>query len=164
MLRTMMAAMALWLLTAICGPAAQAAPDHLPDHAMGSNAPSVEEAKALVLKAADELSKGGLDRACGEFQRKSGPFWQGDLYVFVLDFDGVWRCYPPKPDAVGTVLLLLQDVDGKFFIQEMVDIARNGGDGWVEYKWKNPQNGQIQPKTSFVKRVGGLVVAAGVFR
>lgn len=159
MFRRFLALVSLCLMTGLAVPEAQAASDRAI-----TVAPSVEEAKAIVLKAADELSKGGLDKACGEFQIKNGPFWQGDLYVFVLDFDGVWRCYPPKPDAVGITLMLLQDVDGKYFIQEMVDIARGGGDGWVEYKWKNPRNGQIQPKTSYVKRVGGLLVAAGVFR
>lgn len=126
--------------------------------------PTTEDAKALVLKASDELGKVGLDKACGEFQVRNGPYWQGDLYVFVLDFEGVWRCYPPRPAAVGTVLLPLQDVDGKFFIRDMLDLARTGGDGWVEYQWKNPANGMIQTKISYVKRVGGFVVAAGVFR
>jgi len=159
MLRHVKAALLTGLLAVSSVCAAWAAPDHLI-----AQGPTTEDAKALVLKAADALSKNGLDRACEEFEIKSGPFWQGDLYVFVLDFDGVWRCYPPKPAAVGTALLFLQDVDGKFFIQEMVDLARTGGDGWVEYKWKNPANGMIQPKTSYVKRVGGLLVAAGIFR
>lgn len=126
-------------------------------------APTIDDAKNLVLKAAEELSKVGLAKACAEFQAKPGPYWNGELYVFVINLDGVWECYPPKPDAVGTGLLSLRDVDGKEFIREMIDLAKTNGDGTIDYKWKNPENGLIQEKSSFVKRVGGLVVAAGVF-
>lgn len=115
------------------------------------------------MRAADELTKAGFDNACAEFMRKTGPFWGDDLYVFVMDFDGVWRCYPPKPEAAGMKLILLQDVEGKFFIQDMIAMAKSAGEGWVDYKWKNPKNGLIQLKTSFIKRVGDYVIAAGVF-
>jgi len=159
MLRRLLAALFFCLLTLWTALPAQAAPDHL----AGSPA-TVDDAKALVLRAADELSKVGFDTACGEFLQKTGSYWVGDLYVFVMDFEGTWRCYPPKPEAAGIGLLLLQDVDGKYFIQDMVDLAKSAGDGWIDYKWKNPRNGQIQLKTSYIKRVGGFVVAAGVFR
>ncbi|HVI51434.1 MAG TPA: cache domain-containing protein [Candidatus Sulfotelmatobacter sp.] len=159
MLRTLTVALLLGLLALAPATRAVAAPDH-----PAGSAPTVEDAKALVLKASDELSKAGFDAACAEFMQKAGAFWQDDLYVFVMDFDGVWRCYPPKPDAAGMQLILLQDVEGKFFIQEMIDLAKSAGEGWVDYKWKNPRNGLIQLKTSFIKRVGGYVVAAGIFR
>lgn len=123
-----------------------------------------DEVRALVLKAADAVAHEGKQQAFTEFQDRNGPFWLGDIYVFVIDFQGAWEAYPPKPEVVGTPLLSLKDVDGKPFIQEMIAVAQNKGEGWVDYKWKNPVTNKIQPKSSFVKRVDDVVIAAGIYR
>ncbi len=126
--------------------------------------PTLTDARALVLKAADDLSAKGLQGACSDFSQKPGPYWVGEVYVFVLSQDGIWECYPPKPSAAGLSLLSLTDVDGKAFVREMISVAKAHGEGVVDYKWKNPVNGLIQLKTSFVKMVNGHIVAAGVFK
>jgi len=123
-----------------------------------------EDAKTLVLQAADEIAKVGPAKAYPEFLDRAGPFWKGETYVFVLSFEGVWLVYPPKPEAAGTLLIGLTDVDGKAFIREMIDMAKSKGEGWVEYKWKNPETGMMQIKESFVKRVGDVIITAGVFK
>lgn len=129
-----------------------------------SQAASPEDVRQLVQKAAETLSRDGKERAYAAFQDHNGPFWLGETYVFVINFQGAWEAYPPKPEVVGTPLLSLKDVDGKPFIQEMVELAQSKGEGWVDYKWKNPETNKIQPKSSYVKRVGDVIVAAGVYR
>lgn len=129
-----------------------------------ADAATPDEAKELVLKAAEALAKDGKDKAFASFQDKAGPYWKGELYVFVINFDGVWEAYPPKPEAVGTSLLNLKDVDGKEFIKEMIEVAKTKGEGWVEYQWKNPQTNKIQPKASYIKRVGDVFVGGGVYK
>jgi len=129
-----------------------------------ATAATPEEAKDLVIRAADELKKVGKAKAYTEFSDTSGPFRHGDLYVFVFNFNGVWEAYPPKPDAVGISLLDIKDVDGKEFVKEMISVAKTSGEGWVDYKWKNPETKKIQPKTSYIKTVDDVFVGAGVYK
>ena len=123
-----------------------------------------EDARTLVLKAADALAQEGKQKAYADFDDRQGPFWNGNLYVFVLNLQGVWESYPPKPDAVGISPLSLRDVDGKPFMRDMIEVAQIQGEGWVDYKWKNPVTNKLQPKTVYVKRVGDVIVAAGVYK
>jgi signal transduction histidine kinase len=129
-----------------------------------AHAVTPDEARVLVLKAADFLAHEGKERAYAAFQERNGPYWKGNLYVFVINFQGAWEVYPPKPEAIGQSLIGLTDVDGKAFVQEMVDLAQSKGEGWVDYKWKNPETNRIQPKASYLKRVGDVFVASGVFQ
>ncbi len=129
-------------------------------------APTVDDAKALVIKAAEVLKAEGLEKACPKFNDREGAFWKdgGELYVFVINFQGAWDCYPPKPAGVGTNLLDLKDVDGKELVKDMISIAKTAGEGWVEYQWKNPATNKIQPKATYVQRVGDVFVASGVYK
>lgn len=129
-------------------------------------APTAEQAKELVEKAAAVLQADGLAAACPKFNDQTGEFWKdnGELYVFVINFQGAWDCYPPKPAGVGTNLLTLKDMDGKEFVKEMIDVAKSKGEGWIEYQWKNPATNKIQPKTTYLKRVGDVFVASGVYK
>lgn len=129
-------------------------------------APTVDDAKALVVKAAALLKADGLEKACPVFNDRAGEYWQenGELYVFVINFQGAWDCYPPKPAGVGTNLIDLKDVDGKELVKEMIDVAKTKGEGWVEYHWKNPATNKIQPKATYLQRVGDGFVASGVYK
>lgn len=158
------------LISAAPAFAQQAAPQAAPAPAVPAAAASAaqthtpEEAQALVQKAAEALGQMGKEKAYAAFLDKTGPYWHGDLYVFVVNFDGVWESYPPKPDAVGTKLLDVTDVDGRHFVRDMITVARDQGEGWVHYMWKNPATKKIQPKSTYVKRVGDILVASGVYR
>jgi len=123
-----------------------------------------DDAKTLVLKAAEELAHVGKAKAYAEFQEKGGAYWQGDLYVFVFNMEGIWEAYPPKPEAVGVSFLGIRDVDGKEFVKDMIEVAKTSGEGWVDYKWKNPITKKIQPKTSYIKRVGDVFLGVGVYK
>jgi len=48
---------------------------------------------------------------------------------------------------------------------ELVDVARDPGSGWVDYKYANPTQGYaVQPKTSYVRGVDGAwLIAAGTY-
>ena len=49
---------------------------------------------------------------------------------------------------LGKNILGLKDSEGKFFVQELYQVARNGG-GFVDYSWKNPDSDKLDPKTSY---------------
>lgn len=66
----------------------------------------------------------------------------------------------------GSNHLQLRDVNGKYFIQEMIEVAKTKGSGWVEYSWTNPLTKKLQTKVTYVKKVEGadVFIGCGVFR
>ncbi|MBY0430684.1 MAG: cache domain-containing protein [Rhodospirillales bacterium] len=132
--------------------------------ALPAQAKSETEAKAMLDKAVAVMKSDGKERAFAQFHDQKGAFFDGELYVFVVNFEGKWEAYGPKPSAVGTSLINLKDVDGKEFVKEMIDIAKTKGEGSIEYQWKNPETQKIQPKITFFKRVDDVLVAVGVYK
>lgn len=127
--------------------------------------PSMDDAKAITLKAAEVLAAKGLDDAAKVFNA-DGDFKYGEIYVNVIDLDGIWRVYPPKPAGVGQNVSQVKDADGVFIVQEILKVAKDKGEGWVEYRWKNPASEKIEPKVTYVKKVDGqnLVAYVGIYK
>ncbi|MBP2301639.1 cache domain-containing protein [Azospirillum picis] len=127
--------------------------------------PTREEAKSVTLKAADLITQKGLEEAAKAFNAE-GPFKHGELYVNVIDFAGVWKVYPPRPAGVGQSVINVKDPDGRFVVQDVLAVAKDKGEGWVEYRWLNPASNKIEPKVSYVKRIPGqdLVAYVGIYR
>ena len=123
-----------------------------------------DEAKALALKAVELVKAEGKDKAFAAFNDTKGAFVDRDLYVFVLNHDGVTISHGANHALIGKNLSAVKDADGKAFIQEMVAIGKKGGEGWVDYKWSNPTTKKIEPKSSFVKAVGDMIVGVGVYK
>ncbi len=126
---------------------------------------SQDHVKSVTLKAAELIAAQGLDEAAAAFNT-DGPFKGGELYVNVIDFSGVWKVYPPRPTGVGQSVINVKDPDGKFLVQDILAVARDKGEGWVEYRWLNPASNKIEPKITYVKRVPGqdLVAYVGAYK
>ncbi|HSV28793.1 MAG TPA: cache domain-containing protein [Candidatus Omnitrophota bacterium] len=118
-----------------------------------------DQVRALTIKAVDLIQSEGLAAASARFNAL-GEFKHGEIYVNVIDFEGVWLCYPPNPELVGRSVLNVKDLDGRYLVQEILATAIDRGEGWVEYKWMNPANQMVQPKRTFVKRVPGKALVA----
>jgi cytochrome c len=124
-----------------------------------------EQAVAMVEKAAALISTQGKNKAFTVIDDPTGPFVDGDLYVFVTGIDsGVTLAHGVNKALIGKSLLHLKDADGKLFVQAMIDVAQSKGEGWVDYKWPNPVTRKIEAKTSFVKKVGDVLVGCGVYQ
>ncbi|MBB3263257.1 signal transduction histidine kinase [Azospirillum sp. OGB3] len=123
-----------------------------------------ERVRAIALKAADLIAARGLEAAAAVFNR-DGEFRHEALYVTVIDFAGVWKVYPPRPAGVGMSVINVKDPDGRDIVRDILSVARDAGEGWVEYRWLNPASNRIEPKTTFVKRVPGqdLVAYVGLY-
>lgn len=136
-----------------------------PAPAVAQTAPTQDEAKALALKAADLIAAKGMEEAVKVFNEK-GDFNYGEIYVNVIDLDGIWRAYPPRPAGVGQNVLNVKDPDGRMIVQEILTLAKDKGEGWVEYRWMNPTTNKIQPKVTYVKKVPGLdyVAYVGIYK
>ncbi|MEI7952382.1 MAG: substrate-binding domain-containing protein, partial [Synechococcaceae cyanobacterium ELA182] len=98
---------------------------------------------------------------------RQGRFVFRDVYVFVLDANGVELVNPFFPALEGRNLIALQDGEGKEVIRDELLLALRQGSGWTAALWPDPRTGQPRRKLSYVSRVTTpqgetLVVGAGV--
>lgn len=133
--------------------------------AAAADKPTLDQVRALTLKAAALVSSDGIDKAREAFHSQ-GDFRFGEIYVNVIDADGTWLIYPPNPRNEGKSVLNVRDAGGKLLVREIIETARDKGEGWVDYQWLNPASNHIEPKTTFVKNIPerGAVVYIGLYR
>ncbi|MDY7574033.1 cache domain-containing protein [Actimicrobium sp. CCI2.3] len=128
---------------------------------------SRDEAVALVKKAAAYLRENGKEKAFAEFNKPDGPFVDRDLYIFAYSAggDGTNLAHGANPKLIGKNLLELRDADGKPIVKNFIEVA-NGktGNGWVDYKWANPLTKAVEAKTSYVEKVGDVILGSGVYK
>ena len=131
-------------------------------------AASLEEAKALGVKAATYIKANGKDKGVAEVNNPKGQFVKGDLYVTVTAFDGRLLAHPMQPQLVNLAQnpATVKDATGKLFVQESTEIAKTKGSGWVTFSWTNPGTGKVQPGKYWVQRVEGMdmYTMCGVFQ
>ncbi|MBI3229806.1 MAG: cache domain-containing protein [Burkholderiales bacterium] len=104
-----------------------------PSYAGDSGTPA--EAQALVKKAVAFAKANGKQKAIDEFNKAKGSFVDRDLYIFVLDKEGVTLANGVNPKIVGKNVMDMRDTDGKSFIKEITKLSEEKGEGWVDYKW-----------------------------
>lgn len=126
--------------------------------------PTQDEVKAIAIKAADFIAAKGVDEAAKAFTTE-GEFKFGEIYVNVIDAQGNWVIYPPKPENKGKSVLNFIDEDGKELGKDILNTGLKG-EGWTEYRWKNPATNTIQPKITYVKKVAGkdLIAYVGIYK
>jgi len=127
--------------------------------------PTPDQVRALTLKAAALVAAQGVDKVRETFHRE-GEFRFGEIYVNVIDANGTWLIYPPNPRNEGKSVLNVRDADGKLLVQEIIRVAQEKGEGWVEYQWLNPASNRIEPKMSYVRNVPerGAITYIGLYR
>ena len=112
-----------------------------------------EQIRIFVESAAEFAKKSGKEAAIETFMNTSGPFVDGSLYIYALDFQGNVLALPFQPGLVGTSMLDVTDPTGQQFTRVEIDLARKGG-GFVYYLYPNPaHNFTIEPKLSYVRKV-----------
>lgn len=133
--------------------------------ALAAETGSREEAKALCDAAAAHIKKVGIDQAAKDFGADRAKWTPKDLYPFVQEFSGTMR-FHINEKMVGKNLLEVKDASGKEFDKEMVQVAKSGKPGWVDYEWAHPVTKKVEDKTSYIQRVPGteLFVGVGVYR
>ena len=125
---------------------------------------SQKDAKALVGKAAAFVKANGKDATLKEINLAKGQFDKGELYVFAYDMSGKIIAHPKNPKLIGKDLLNVPDPDGKLFRKEIVDVAKTKGTGWVDYRYTNPETKKIEAKTTYVVKVGDVILCCGTYK
>ena len=126
-------------------------------------APNEKDAMALAEKGAQFVRAHGKAEMIARINRKDPEFNQGALYLAMRDLDGITIAHPTTA-LIGKNLLDVPDADGKPFRQEMMALARGKGSGWVDYKFRNPQTGKVEAKSTYVLRVGDVALEAGIYK
>jgi cytochrome c len=123
-----------------------------------------EEAQAMVKKAVAYVKEQGPEKAYAEISDRGGKFVDRDLYVVVYGLDGKVLAHGGNAKLVGKEMLDAQDVDGKFFVKERVELARKQDSFWQDYKFVNPTEKKVEPKQMYCERLGETAVCGGIYK
>ena len=132
-------------------------------HAVES--PSQKDAIEMTERGATYIKAHGKDEMMKKIAAKDPDFVQGSLYVDMRDINtGIVLAHPFNPTIVGKDLTDVPDASGKKYRREIIELAAKKGKGWVDYMYKNPETGKIEPKTTYILRVGDVVLEAGIYK
>jgi len=127
--------------------------------------PTEKDAIAMVEKGAAFIKQHGKEKFIEKVSAKDPEFIQGALYVDIRDLQsGIVLAHPVNPTIVGKDLTDVPDASGKKYRREIIELAAKKGKGWVDYMYKNPTTGKIEPKTTYIQRVGDAVLEAGIYK
>ncbi len=126
--------------------------------------PTEKDAVAMVQKALAYAKTNGTDKLVAEVNAKNPDFVQGELYVVIVNAStGIHLAHPINQKLVGINTAEMQDVDGREFGKDMMEIANGAGKGWVNYMFKNPVTNRVARKKSYVEKAGNIYAVAGIY-
>lgn len=123
-----------------------------------------EQAVAMVQKAVAAIKSSGAEKVYKDVTGKAPEFEDRDLYVVVYGLDGVVLAHGSNPKFVGKKMLDAEDVDGKPFVKERVELARKQPSFWQDYKFVDPLTKKVEPKQMYCERLDETVVCGGVYK
>ncbi|MYM84105.1 cache type 2 domain-containing protein [Duganella sp. FT50W] len=127
--------------------------------------PTEKDAIAMAEKGAAFIKANSQEAFIKKIAAKDPDYLQGALYVDVRDIKtGIVLAHPVNPSIVGKDLTDIPDASGKKYRREIIELAAKKGSGWVDYLYKNPTTGKIEPKTTYILRVGDIVLEAGIYK
>jgi signal transduction histidine kinase len=122
-----------------------------------------DEAVALVKMAIARVAEVGIDKAVPEFMDHAGKYVDRDLYLTVIDKDGIRIAHGQNPKLVGKSYYESVDVDGKDYGKEAMQIFAGPGKGWISFVFKDPVTGKVLPKEAYIEKVGDYGYITGVY-
>jgi cytochrome c len=132
--------------------------------AMAADGAGKDDAVAMVKKAVSFIKEQGGEKAYPELTNKAGKFIDRDLYVVVYRLDGTVLAHGSNEKFVGKDLSDAQDVDGKLYVKERVELAGKQASFWQDYKFVNPVSKKVEPKQMYCERLENTAVCAGIYK
>ncbi|KQV32799.1 cache domain-containing protein [Massilia sp. Root335] len=127
--------------------------------------PTEKDAIAMAERGAAMVKTKGKEEVMKRISAKDPEFVQGSLYIDMRDVKtGIVLAHPYNPSIVGKDLTDVPDANGKKYRREIIELAAAKGKGWVDYQYKNPTSGKIEPKTTYILLVNGVVLEAGLYK
>ncbi len=126
---------------------------------------NADEAAALVKQGLAFFKEHGKAAFVDEINKLGkGRFVDRDLYLMAIGSnDAIFYAHGNNPRVLG-VGPTSKDIDGKFFVKDMANLAKSGSQGWVDYKWAHPVTNEVKLKSSYVERAGDLAIACGIYK
>ena len=131
--------------------------------ALAANNATKDEAIAMVKKAVSFIKDQGADKAYPEISSRNGQFVDRDLYIVVYQLDGKVLAHGGNAKFVGKDMKDAQDVDGKFYVKERIELAQKQASFWQNYKFVNPVEKKVEPKQMYCERVENTAVCGGIY-
>lgn len=126
---------------------------------------SAKDAIAMVERGVAVVKKQGKEGMMKLINEKHPDFVQGELYIDMRDVKtGIVLAHPYNAAIVNKDLTDVPDANGKKYRREIIDLAAAKGRGWVDYQYKNPMSGKIEPKTTYIQLVDGVVLEVGLYK
>jgi len=132
--------------------------------AIAADGASKDEAMAMVKKAVASIKADGADKVYAEISRQGGPFSDRDLYIVVYQLDGKVLAHGANDKFIGKDMSDAQDVDGKLYVKERIDLAQKQASFWQDYKFVNPVTKKVEPKEMYCERLDQTAVCGGVYK
>ncbi|MBT0666513.1 cache domain-containing protein, partial [Geobacter pelophilus] len=91
--------------------------------------------------------------------------YAGEEYLFILSLETAMVMHPIKPELEGKSVAETKDPHGKALFVEMVKVAKDKGEGTVDYMWPKPGQTAPAPKTSYIMlfKPWGWVIGTGIY-
>ncbi|MBK1680732.1 cache domain-containing protein [Rhodocyclus tenuis] len=122
------------------------------------------EAHALFSQAVRYLQANGPEKAWAAFNDRKGAFVKKDLYVYVIDREGVYVANGAAPDSlIGLKVLDTVDAAGAPLFRQMIAVTENQQEARIRYVWLNRQSNRVEPKVSWLHREGNYIVGVGYY-
>jgi signal transduction histidine kinase len=123
-----------------------------------------DEAKDMVKKAVAFLKKSDKEALLKEVSNTKGKFVDRDLYISVYDANGVVLAHGVNSKLIGKDMSGVNDVDGKFFMKDILAQAKANGKGTTDYKWPHPETKVYQAKSAYYEMVDGIIISCGYYK
>jgi len=123
---------------------------------------SWNEVMAFVDEGVTYVNNNGMEKALEEFNKPTGSFVRGDLYIFAYDFNGTCIAHPINPSLVGQTGL--SDINGVDVVGRELALAKRGG-GTMYIVFPNPaHDGKEELKQIYIENVNdSLYLGSGLY-
>jgi methyl-accepting chemotaxis protein len=127
---------------------------------------NAEQARALAEAGAQYVRTHGLEQGKQAINDPQGAFVDRDLYLGMCDAKGTIVANGGNARLIGIDGMQVKDVQGRYFVRDIMQTAQSQGCGWVDYQWKHPLTGEAMTKSAYVQAVGedGLVISCGFYK
>ena len=127
---------------------------------------TTEECIQKTHEAAAMINARGLEESIKLISDLKGPFVWKDSYVFLMDLKGKMLAHPMQPELTRYEHVLLEtDATGKALFVHFVNVAKEHGQGWVDYMRPKPGKKSPSKKVTYIYKVPSqdVLVGAGVY-
>jgi methyl-accepting chemotaxis protein len=126
---------------------------------------NADDAVTMVHRAREFMEEYGLDAIADDVNKlNKGQFIDRDLYVTVYGLDTKIYAHGANRRLHGADWTKIKDTEGKYFCNDMAQIARTSGAGWMDYKWNHPLTKESMLKSAYFERVGDVFLACGFYK